>query len=370
MLKVCDLQKFVRRAEILDEIICYGAGVQMENFVELFKGTVVLDKCKYVADRDKLKQGAQITVDDVQLMVISPERLKKCNTKTCAIVITCKNFNPVIDDFEKDAILNQIDFYCLAYFQLFEQEKSSLSKTVPTNLKMYKEAVIPKTIHYCWFGGSSMPDQYKIWIESWHKFCPDYEIKEWNESNYDISKNRYMQQAYEKGIWGFVPDYARLDIIYQYGGIYLDTDVELIANIDDLLYQDGFACFDTERAVNCGSGFGAVKGLEIIREMRDDYIGKSFVREDGTVDITASPVLQACFLEKRGLKKNGEYQIVDGLTIYPEKLFCGKSSLTRKVEILPYTRAIHHFVATWNERERNRSYQIENAILLAEKDLC
>ena len=99
---------------------------------------------------------------------------------------------------------------------------------------------IPKKIHYCWVGGTAKPKSVQYCIDSWKKYCPDYEIIEWNEDNYDFSKNRYMKEAYDNKKWGFVPDYARLDIIYQHGGIYMDTDVEMVANLDDLLEYEGF----------------------------------------------------------------------------------------------------------------------------------
>ena len=103
--------------------------------------------------------------------------------------------------------------------------------------------MIPKIIHYCWFGGAELPEKDRKCIESWKKFCPDYQIIEWNENNYDVTKNTYMYQAYQAKKWGFVPDYARLDIIYQHGGIYLDTDVELVKNLDSLLENDAFMGF-------------------------------------------------------------------------------------------------------------------------------
>lgn len=129
--------------------------------------------------------------------------------------------------------------------------------------------MIPKIIHYCWVGNCQKPKSVLYCIESWRKFCPDYRIIEWNESNYDFSKNKYMWQAYEAKKWGFVPDYARLDIVYQYGGIYLDTDVELVKNIDELLSHKAFMGFedtgDGEFFVNCGHGFGAEPGNEITK---------------------------------------------------------------------------------------------------------
>ena len=127
--------------------------------------------------------------------------------------------------------------------------------------------MIPKIIHYCWFGGNEIPENDKKCIESWKKYCPDYKIIRWDESNYDYKKNSYMREAYEAKKWGFVPDYARLDIIYNYGGIYLDTDVELLKSLDEILDCEGFFGFESENLVNLGLGFGAVKGNEIIRDM-------------------------------------------------------------------------------------------------------
>ena len=124
--------------------------------------------------------------------------------------------------------------------------------------------MIPKVIHYCWFGHNPLPERYKEWIKSWKRYCPDYEIVEWNESNYDVTKHPYMRAAYDAKKWGFVSDYARLDIIYENGGIYLDTDVELVKNLDELLYQEGFAGVDSSGRLSTGLGFGARKGLRLI----------------------------------------------------------------------------------------------------------
>lgn len=285
------------------------------------------------------------------------------------MIITCARYEEIINYFEEDEILNQIDYYCLHYFKLFQQQCRAMNKKIPDNFKLYNHPVIPKVIHYCWFGRNPIPDQHKRWMESWHRLCPDYEIKEWNEDNYDIGKNRYMLQAYRSQKWGFVPDYARLDIIYQHGGIYLDTDIELVASIDDLLYQDGFIGFESESFVNCGMGFGAIKGLEIIKEMRDDYIGRCFFNEDGTLNLLSSPCIQTQFLKGRGLKDNGEYQIVDHLTVYPEKVFGGKNLATRKIDIFPYTKSIHHFSGSWLDQETtDRVSKLEDAIARAERD--
>lgn len=369
MLKICDMRQLIESAKNMDEVICYGAGQELECFAQLFAGTEVLDKCNYVADRSADKQGMAIEFGNKQLEVISPEKMRSRCRKSCIVVITCARYKEILDYFESDGEIQKSDYYCLQHFKLIEEGKRALNKKIPSNLRIYKEAVIPKIIHYCWFGNKAIPDHYKRWMESWTRFCPDYEIKEWNEKNYDISKNKYMQQAYENKKWAFVPDYARLDIIYRYGGIYLDTDIELLADLDELLYQDGFMCFELETRVNCGMGFGAVKGLEIIREMRDDYDNRIFLKENGELDLTPSPLIQTEYLEKRGLIKNGEYQKVGPLTIYPEKFMGGKNWVTRKIDLLPYTKAIHHFDGSWLEAdEKNEIRRQEQGILLAEKE--
>ena len=206
---------------------------------------------------------------------------------------------------------------------------------------------IPKKIHYCWFGGEPLPERYKKYIEGWKRLCPDYEIIEWNESNYDIKKNKYMAQAYEKKIWGFVPDYARLDIIYNEGGIYLDTDVELLKNLDELLKYDAFLGFQDNEHVSPGLGFGAVEHHEGIKKMRDIYIDKSFIDKKGKVDLLPSPSIITESLVKHGLIKNGQEQKIMGINILPTEVLCPKSVFTGDIIVTDKTISIHHFDGTW-----------------------
>ena len=131
---------------------------------------------------------------------------------------------------------------------------------------------IPKVIHYCWFGNNPKPKVVQECIESWKKYCPDYEIKEWNESNYDINKNAYTTAAYKSKKYAFLTDYVRLDILYNYGGIYMDTDVKLIKPIDDLVSQGSFMSFEKVGRVNTGVGFASEKGNKIVEENKEYYL--------------------------------------------------------------------------------------------------
>lgn len=210
---------------------------------------------------------------------------------------------------------------------------------------------IPKIIHYCWVGGKPKPQSVLYCIESWKRCCPDYEIREWNESNYDFTKNEYMRQAYEAKKWGFVPDYARLDIVYEYGGIYLDTDVEMLRSFDELLEQDGFMGFentgDGEYFVNCGHGFGAVPHHEVIRSSRDLYDTISFLNEDGTPNLLASPHFTTQSLREFGLVQENRDQQLSGMTVYASDVLCPKNFRTGKIKKTLRTVSIHHFTASW-----------------------
>lgn len=220
---------------------------------------------------------------------------------------------------------------------------------------------IPKVIHYCWFGNNELPEKDRKCIESWKEKCPDYQIIEWNETNYDISKNDYMKEAYEAKRWGFVPDFARLDIIYQNGGIYLDTDVELIRSLDSLLEQEGFMAFEEGDAVNPGLIFGAVPKHSTIKDMMEKVYGdRHFLRKDGTYDTVASPKMATEYLLEFGLICNNEIQTVSGLRIYPKEYFCPKDYMTGITHITSNTYSIHHYNASWKTVKQKHWQEIEH----------
>ena len=214
---------------------------------------------------------------------------------------------------------------------------------------------IPKIIHYCGVGNEPKPQSVLYCIESWKKYCPDYEIKEWNETNYDFTKNLYMKQAYETKKWGFVPDYARLDIIYQYGGIYLDTDVEIIKSFDHLLKNECFFGFentgDGQYFVNCGHGFGASPNNEIIKKARDIYNQLSFINDNGTLNMTPSPFYTTQVLRQFGLIQNNEDQTFNCFRVFSSDVLCPKSFRTGKLNLTSRSVSIHHFTASWMDKK-------------------
>lgn len=207
--------------------------------------------------------------------------------------------------------------------------------------------MIPKVIHYCWFGGNQLPAEYKNNIESWKKFCPDYEIKRWDETNYDVSKCQYMHDAYIAKKWGFVPDFARLDIIAENGGFYFDTDVELVKSLDELRNNAAFFGMETGGLVACGLGFGAEKDNELIKQMRDNYFAIPFVDDMEYLQSHTDPNIQTDFLEKHGFVKRNVLQQVGTATIYPVDYFCPMDMKTGLLSTTENTFSIHKYAGTW-----------------------
>ena len=221
---------------------------------------------------------------------------------------------------------------------------------------------IPKVIHYCWFGKGELPKLAKKCIRSWQKYCPDYQIICWNEDNFDISSNRYMKEAYEAGKWAFVSDYARLQIIYEQGGIYLDTDVELLKPLDHLLNAKGFMGFDEKGIVATGLGFGAEAGNPIIGEFLKDYRDISFYLADGSMDLTPCPDRNTQALERLGMDMKNTNQTFLDTVFLPKEYLCPMDYCTGKKTITKNTCSIHHYCATWTSKVTKRTTRLKRIL--------
>lgn len=216
--------------------------------------------------------------------------------------------------------------------------------------------MIPKIIHYCWFGGNPKPELVQRCIESWKKYCPDYEIKEWNESNFDLNYNTFVKEAYQKKKWAFVADVARLHALVTVGGIYMDTDVELIRSLDDFLEQKAFAGFGSMKAVETGI-MASEPQFPLFSELLKEYEGQHFIAEDGTLNTTANTIFTTNICLRSGLVQDNTYQVVQGLAVYPAEYFSPKDWMTRKINLTPNTAAIHHFDGSWLPEETR--YRLE-----------
>ncbi len=209
--------------------------------------------------------------------------------------------------------------------------------------------MIPHIIHYFWLGGLPKPESVEKCIASWRKYCPDFEIREWNESNYDVNKHPYMESAYKEKRWAFVPDYGRLDVMYQYGGIYLDTDVEVLKDLSPLCEYKAFKGFENSKFVNDGQGFGCEPGMPIFKEMMACYDGEEpYEMIDGKKSYIESPRLCTKVLLRYGLIQNGARQVVEDIQIFPREYFCPLDFDTGRMNITGNTYSVHHFTASWH----------------------
>jgi len=206
--------------------------------------------------------------------------------------------------------------------------------------------MIPKKIHYCWFGRGEKPKLAIKCIDSWKKYCPDYEIIEWNEDNFDISCNSYVKEAYESRKFAFVTDYVRLFAMYNYGGIYMDTDVEVLKSLDEFLDNVAFSGFESSQLIPTGI-MASEKGFSLYNEFLRYYTDKHFIQEDGTLDNTTNVIIMTDILKKYGLVCDGKFQIVEGWTLYPSDYFCPLNNATGELKKTKNTATIHWFAKSW-----------------------
>ena len=216
--------------------------------------------------------------------------------------------------------------------------------------------MIPKVIHYCWFGRNPLPESAIKCINSWKKFFPDYEIKEWNEDNFDVNIIPYTREAYEAKKYAFVSDYARMWILYHYGGLYFDTDVEVIKNMDDIVESGSFMGIEVESrdgvlSVNPGLGIGVIPGHSIYNEILGYYNTISFIKEDGSYNLFAIVRITTMILNNNGMRNVDMLQDVSGIRIYPKEYFNPLNDNTGQLIITENTRCIHWYTKTWMKKQ-------------------
>lgn len=208
--------------------------------------------------------------------------------------------------------------------------------------------MIPKIVHYCWFGGSEKPDAAKKCIESWKKYCPDYGFREWNEDNFSLADcPQYVRDAAAAKKYAFVSDYVRLKVLFDYGGFYMDTDVELLCSLDGFLEDRAVIGFENDNFVNSGQMLAAEAGHPILREMMDCYRDVAFYRPDGSMYLLGCPHVNTEVLEAHGLVKNGREQVVADVHIYPADWFNPLDSATGLLNKTENTVSIHWYSMSW-----------------------
>lgn len=218
--------------------------------------------------------------------------------------------------------------------------------------------MIPKIIHYCWFGQNPLPESAKKCIESWKIFFPDYEIREWNEDNFDVNTIPYTAEAYKLKKYAFVSDYARFWILYKYGGIYFDTDVEMIKPMNDLIAKGAFMGREQGNPmkvsdslnINPGLGIGAPVAHPLYKIILNEYRQKHFVSWDGRITETVVTILSDLLKNSVMKKMDSGILLCQSIMIYPPEYFCPLNYYTGQIHITEETRTIHHYNASWKSQ--------------------
>lgn len=216
--------------------------------------------------------------------------------------------------------------------------------------------MIPHIIHYCWFGGKQMPELALKCLESWHRYLPDYELCLWNEDTFDLDLFPYAREAYDNGKYAFVTDVVRLWALEKFGGVYMDTDVEIIRPLDDLMNLPAFTGYEASLANSPVTGLmaSAPHGLWVSEQLAYYSSGRHFVKEDGTLDLTTNTVTIANIMREGGFVIDGKYQIYkNDMHVFPVDYFCPLTS-TRVLNITNNTYCIHHFAGSWVERTQKQ----------------
>ena len=213
--------------------------------------------------------------------------------------------------------------------------------------------MIPRIIHYCWFGGNPLPQSAQRCIASWRKFMPDCEIREWNEQNFDVNAHPYTRAAYAAGKYAFVSDFARYKILEEWGGIYFDTDVEAVAPISDLLQLGAFMGLEDAQPPTVSSGL--VMAVEahhpILQEMLDFYDAQA--KDDSTAMLDTGIVVSGMteIFIRHGFVRENRYQEVAGISLYPSEYFDPMDNATGRIKQTPNTRTIHRYDRTWSAQK-------------------
>lgn len=344
ILRKCDMKTFSSRVQD-KRLACYGIGGEFKRIIDNYRGYGWQKRICYLLDGNRRREGEHVDVGGLSLQILPLEYFLNMDLADTVILITCTKYAEIIEQLNRIPALEGVECY-LFHFMF------GLSEGEHIRVRQKKKPSIPPVIHYCWFGRGDMPELYKRCIESWHYYCPDYEVREWNEDNCDIAETVFTRQAYEAGKYGFVPDYFRLKIIYENGGIYLDTDVEVLKNLDDLRYNQAFCGMQFPGEAAFGLGFGAVKKNRLIKKLSDRYKRMGFKKEDGSYDETISPVYQTLDLMGEGMGYGTGLQTVQGMTIYPIEVLSPQNIHTGEINKTEFSYCLHHYDGSWVTGER------------------
>lgn len=339
------------------KLYIFGASKRLETYKNIFPLYFLSEVTDYIVDNNEAKWGQSVLLDNIMYTIISPQQMIENIKKQDKILIMSIHYDEIVNQLDSISKLNDIDCYILDYIYAFNDGSINMDYYERCKGNIY---YIPPVIHYCWFGRKPIPDEYMQYINTWGEMCPDYDIIQWDESNYDVYKHPYIARAYNEKKWAFVSDYARLDIVYNYGGIYLDTDVELIKNLDELRKFRVYVGFESESFINTGLGFGAEEGHSLIGKFLESYDDI----EPGTY--IPCPQIQSKDMENLGLTRNNTFQYFDdeGVAVLPSEFLCPMEYRYKQLNITDKTVSIHHYSGSWLDNLSKNKKKIDSRMFI------
>ncbi|MBQ2577224.1 MAG: hypothetical protein II566_08130 [Lachnospiraceae bacterium] len=290
----------------------------------------------------------ELNVEGIEYPRISKDEIASMDIEQTVILIAAVGYQEILSQIQNDPKLRGFIAIPSIYLEaLYEDLRMLLASKPPEGFRKNPLPFIPKVIHTFWFADNPMPQKYRDCLRSWEKYAPDMEIKIWNTHTYKPQDCLFYQQALQLRQWAFASDYARADVLRRYGGVYMDLDVEMLRPIDDLLYNDAYMSFESLDRIECGSGMGAQKGNRILEEICRSYEERPFIKADGSLDLSTCPVRFTKVIEQYGLEKNGGFQFVDDITIYPFEVLTGKSFDTGIEYRTNLSYTLHHHNGSW-----------------------
>lgn len=336
-------------------IIAFGASDFLRVISLNYKDLRLDYYIESVVDNDAGKQGRHVMINGCMKPIIPPDSLQGYDENSFAVLISSDVYAyEIYRQLETMLGGKNVDIFILP-LMISAHVDEATEEHMLTGCDGKDK--IPRTIHYFWFSGEKKDRLSLKCIESWKRACPDYEIKEWNSGNYDVTVNPFAHEAYKQRKWAYVSDYARLDTVYKYGGIYLDMDVVLYKSLDVLLKKDFFVGFGPIRDIEAAI-FGAAKECALVKEMIDIYRDMEFNVETSMRLPNLQPLLLDRFFEGKGFEINGKYQERDGMAIYPRDLFSAKNWFTGEYETTDTALGIHECAGGWVGKNGRGSKQI------------
>lgn len=327
--------------------VCFGAGDWLMDsfFGERYKRFEFEKSVSAVIDNSPEKQNTYIKVRGREIRICSLGQLKKETVPPCFFVITSRRYaGEIVNQLEHELSGCKAEYCIWPSVLNYYHEDIRLPGIIAENGKQAPR--IPKRLHWCWVGGGKLPETERLCLESWKKFCPDFEIILWNESNFDIKSNAYVYEAYENKKYAFVSDYIRLWCIWHYGGIYLDTDVELFKPLDPFLGHRAFSGFQEREYIPTGI-IGGEKGSKWIGYLMSYYNDRHFVTEKGFDLTTNVAAITEMTEQKFHICLENKYIDLEEVTLYPQEVFCPLDWDTGYRNITRNTYCIHKFSGSW-----------------------